>query len=106
MDGRGPGKSGTLLTNVENNRQAWQYTISAATAGTPRWVKVATMKHPNPEPAIKIPRGTKFLAYARDSSVDPYNFVVTENVIALRDTSAPEGVNRYLPIVQFTKSRI
>lgn len=46
MNGRGPGKSGTLLTNVENNRQAWQYTISAATASTPRWVKVATMKHP------------------------------------------------------------
>ena len=46
MNGRGPGKSGTLLTNVENNRQAWQYVISAATAGTPRWVKVATMKHP------------------------------------------------------------
>ena len=46
MNGRGPGKSGTLLTNVENNRQAWQYTISAATAGTPRWVKVATIKHP------------------------------------------------------------
>lgn len=46
MDGRGPGKSGTLLTNVENNRQAWQYTISAASAATPRWVKVATMKHP------------------------------------------------------------
>ncbi|CAD5241347.1 L-shaped tail fiber protein [Klebsiella phage vB_KpM-Wobble] len=46
MSGRGPGKSGTLLTNVENNRQAWQYTISAATALTPRWVKVATMKHP------------------------------------------------------------
>lgn len=46
MNGRGPGKSGTLLTNVENNRQAWQYVISAATAATPRWVKVATMKHP------------------------------------------------------------
>lgn len=46
MNGRGPGKSGTLLTNVENNRQAWQYTISAASAATPRWVKVATMKHP------------------------------------------------------------
>ncbi len=46
MNGRGPGKSGTLLTNVENNRQAWQYTISAATGGTPRWVKVATIKHP------------------------------------------------------------
>ncbi len=46
MSGRGPGKSGTLLTNVENNRQAWQYTISASTATTPRWVKVATMKHP------------------------------------------------------------
>lgn len=46
MNGRGPGKSGTLLTNVENTRQAWQYPISAATALTPRWVKVATMKHP------------------------------------------------------------
>lgn len=46
MSGRGPGKSGTLLTNVENVRQAWQYTVSASTAGTPRWVKVATMKHP------------------------------------------------------------
>ncbi|WWS24683.1 hypothetical protein vBKpnAMK4_00499 [Klebsiella phage vB_Kpn_AM_K4] len=28
------------------NRQAWQYVISAATAATPRWVKVATIKHP------------------------------------------------------------
>ncbi|HCD1360205.1 TPA: hypothetical protein M9Z42_003702 [Klebsiella pneumoniae subsp. pneumoniae] len=46
MNGRGPGKSGTLLTNVENNRQAWQYTISASTASSPRWIKVATMKHP------------------------------------------------------------
>ena len=46
MDGRGPGKSGTLLTNVENNRQAWQYVVSAATASTARWVKVATIKHP------------------------------------------------------------
>lgn len=46
MNGRGPGKSGTLLTNVENNRQAWKYTISAATASTARWVKVATIKHP------------------------------------------------------------
>lgn len=46
MNGRGPGKSGTLLTNVENNRQAWQYTISAAATSTPRWVKVATIKHP------------------------------------------------------------
>lgn len=46
MNGRGPGKSGTLLTNVENNRQAWQYPISAATAATPRWVKIATMKDP------------------------------------------------------------
>ena len=46
MNGRGPGKSGTLLTNVENNRQAWQYVISAATASTARWVKVATIKNP------------------------------------------------------------
>lgn len=46
MNGRGPGKSGTLLTNVENNRQAWQYTVSAATAASARWVKIATVKHP------------------------------------------------------------
>lgn len=46
MNGRGPGKSGTLLTNVENNRQAWQYVISAATAASARWVKIATVKHP------------------------------------------------------------
>ncbi|MEG8991874.1 hypothetical protein U4T15_04895 [Klebsiella pneumoniae] len=45
-DGFGPGKSGTLLTNVENNRQAWQYPISAATALSPRWIKVATIKDP------------------------------------------------------------
>ena len=46
MGGKGPGKDGTLLTKVENNRQAWQYTISASTATTPRWVKIATIKHP------------------------------------------------------------
>lgn len=47
LDGKGPGKSGTLLTNVENNRQAWQYTLSANTGGSVRWVKLATIKDPN-----------------------------------------------------------
>lgn len=50
---------------------------------------------------ISIPRGTKFLAYARDTSVNPYSFVTTENVIAVRDTNG-----KYLPIVNVVQGRI
>lgn len=53
------------------------------------------------EKNIRIPRGTKFLAYARDTSADPYAFVTTENVIAVRDVN-----NQYLPIVSLAQGRI
>ena len=50
---------------------------------------------------IEIPRGTKFLAYARDTSADPYMFVTTDNVIAVKDIN-----NQYLPIVSLAQGRI
>ncbi|BAQ22821.1 baseplate wedge subunit [Edwardsiella phage PEi20] len=60
-----------------------------------------TCSSANPDPSIKIPRGTKFLAYARDSSVDPFAFVTTEDVIAIRDKNG-----KYLPIVNMAQGRI
>lgn len=50
---------------------------------------------------IRIPRGTKFLAYALETSADPYPFVVTEDVVAVRDLA-----NEYWPIVNLTQGRI
>lgn len=50
---------------------------------------------------ITIPRGTRFLAYAKDTSVNPYNFVSTEDVIAIRDKN-----NRYFPRLKLAQGRI
>lgn len=50
--------------------------------------------------SIRIPRGTKFLAYARDTSAEPYSFVVLEDVIAVRDVNS-----QYLPIVKLAQGR-
>lgn len=46
MDGRGPGKSGTLLTNVENERQLKQDNFPVTTGAEVRWTKVALLKDP------------------------------------------------------------
>ena len=46
MNGRGPGKSGTLLTNVENERQLKQDNFPVTTGGEVRWTKVALLKDP------------------------------------------------------------
>lgn len=51
--------------------------------------------------SIRIPRGTKFLAYARNTSANPYSFIVLEDVIAIRDIN-----NQYLPIVKLAQGRI
>ncbi|QPB08870.1 baseplate wedge protein [Klebsiella phage Metamorpho] len=51
--------------------------------------------------SIRIPRGTKFLAYAKETKADPYNFVVTEDVIAVRDKD-----NKYWPRVNLAQGRI
>lgn len=50
---------------------------------------------------IIIPRGTRFLAYAKDTSVNPYNFVSTEDVIAIRDKN-----NQYFPRLKLAQGRI
>lgn len=53
------------------------------------------------ETRIRIPRGTRFLAYARETSADPYSFVSTEDVIALKGTD-----NKYYPRVKLAQGRI
>lgn len=45
-DGRGPGKGGTLLTNVENARQLEQDNFPVTTGAETRWIKVALLKDP------------------------------------------------------------
>ncbi|AAD42505.1 baseplate wedge subunit [Escherichia phage T4] len=50
---------------------------------------------------ITIPRGTRFLAYAKDTSVNPYNFVSREDVIAIRDKN-----NQYFPRLKLAQGRI
>lgn len=46
MSGKGPGKDGTLLTNVENERQLKQDNFPVTTGNEPRWIKVALLKDP------------------------------------------------------------
>ncbi|AKU44850.1 L-shaped tail fiber protein [Klebsiella phage Miro] len=46
MSGRGPGKDGTLLTNVENERQLKQDNFPISTGTEARWTKVALLKDP------------------------------------------------------------
>lgn len=45
-DGRGPGKDGTLLTNVENERQLKQDNFPVTTGTETCWIKVALLKDP------------------------------------------------------------
>ena len=51
MDGRGPGKSGTLLTNVENERQLKQDNFPVTTGTETRWTKVALLVDPGTGPS-------------------------------------------------------
>ncbi len=46
MTGKGPGKDGTLLTNVENARQLEQDNFPVTTGNENRWIKVALLKDP------------------------------------------------------------
>lgn len=71
---------------------------SKSAASTTILLEITNSTNPT---SIKIPRGTKFLAYARESSVDPYNFVVTEDVIAIRDKD-----QKYWPQVNLAQGRI
>lgn len=60
-----------------------------------------TCKHALNVNRILIPRGTRFLAYAYNTSANPYNFVSTEDVIAVRDKD-----NLYFPRVKLAQGRI
>lgn len=60
-----------------------------------------TCTHALNENRILIPRGTRFLAYAYNTSANPYNFVTTEDVIAVRDKD-----NNYFPRVKLAQGRI
>ncbi len=71
---------------------------SMSAAGTSIQLRVSNSVNPT---NVKIPRGTKFLAYARETSADPYPFVVTEDVVAVRDLE-----NEYWPIVSLAQGRI
>ncbi|QDB71908.1 tail fiber protein [Klebsiella phage Marfa] len=46
MSGRGPGKDGTLLTNVINERQLKQDNFPITTGSETRWTKIALLKDP------------------------------------------------------------
>lgn len=46
MGEKGPGKDGTLLTNVENERQLKQDNFPVTTGSETRWTKVALLKDP------------------------------------------------------------
>lgn len=71
---------------------------SMSSAKTSLQLRIGSSLNP---PSVKIPRGTKFLAYARETSADPYPFVVTEDVVAIRDLE-----NEYWPIVSLAQGRI
>lgn len=92
-------KTASLRSSVIQHAQDNSYlpdSKSSATAGL--MLKVSHALNPT---SIRIPRGTKFLAYARDTSADPYPFVVTEDVVAVKDTN-----NQYVPIVSVAQGRI
>lgn len=46
MSGRGPGKDGTLLTNVINERQLKQDNFPVTTGSDTKWTKIALLKDP------------------------------------------------------------
>ncbi|HBX2788416.1 TPA: tail fiber domain-containing protein [Klebsiella pneumoniae] len=46
MNGKGPGKDGTLLTNVENERQLKQDNFPVTTGSDTKWTKIALLKDP------------------------------------------------------------
>ena len=71
---------------------------SASCAETSILLKLSHALNPT---SVRIPRGTKFLAYAKNTSVDPYTFVVLEDVVAVRDSE-----NKYNPLLKLAQGRI
>lgn len=92
-------RTANLRSSVVQAAQDNSYLPSGMTAATNTiQLRVSNSLNPN---NIKIPRGTKFLAYARETSADPYPFVVTEDVVAVKDLES-----EYWPIVRLAQGRI
>lgn len=88
-----------LRTSVVQAAQDNSYLPSGLTAAkTSIQLRMSNSLNPT---NIRIPRGTKFLAYALETSADPYPFVVTEDVVAVRDLN-----NEYWPILNLAQGRI
>lgn len=92
-------RTANLRSSVVQAAQDAGYFPSARSAA--ETAILLTCSHALNPTSIRIPRGTKFLAYAKNTSVDPYSFVVLEDVIAIRDVN-----NQYLPIVKLAQGRI
>lgn len=91
-------KTANLRSSVVQAAQDSGYLPSSKSAAqTSLLLNVSHALNPT---SVRIPRGTKFLAYARNTSADPYSFVVLEDVIALKDTN-----QEYLPIVKLAQGR-
>ena len=92
-------RTANMRSSVIQAAQDNSYLPSGLTgAKTSLQLRVSNSLNPN---NIRIPRGTKFLAYARETSADPYPFVVTEEVTAVKDLA-----NEYWPIVRLAQGRI
>ncbi|ADG60063.1 baseplate wedge subunit [Acinetobacter phage Acj9] len=92
-------RTANLRSSVVQAAQDNSYLPASMTAAT-NTIQLRVSNSINPT-NIRIPRGTKFLAYARETSADPYPFVVTEDVVAVKDLES-----EYWPIVNLAQGRI
>lgn len=92
-------RTANLRSSIVQAAQDNSYLPSGMTAAS-NTIQLRVSNSVNPT-NIKIPRGTKFLAYARETSADPYPFVVTEDVVAVKDLES-----EYWPIVNLAQGRI
>ena len=72
-----------LRSSVVQAAQQNGYLPSSKSAATASIMLEVTHMNPSSTLRVVIPRGTKFLAYSKSDKANPYNFVVTENVVAL-----------------------
>ena len=83
---------------VQSAQDMGYYPASSTAASTDILLSCTHSLNPT---SITIPRGTKFLAYAKETSADPYSFIVLEDVIAVKATD-----NTYAPIVSLAQGSI
>lgn len=92
-------RTANLRSSVVQSAQDMGYFPSSKSAAST--TLLLTCSHKLSEAFIRIPRGTKFLATAKEGPTEPYSFVVMEDVVAVKDKN-----NQYLPIVSLAQGRI